>query len=285
MADFTLKKYKKLLDALVEGGYAFTGFEDYISSPGDKPTVILRHDVDLHPERAAVLAEIEASKGIKASYHFRTQKSAFSPEIISKVIQLKHEIAYHYEDLSSVVKESRHLLKNPDEACDLAYSRFVSNLSLLRQLFPVRVISMHGDPLSTVDNRDLWRSHDYKAEGVRCEVYLDIDYSEIMYLTDTGRRWNAFKTNIRDRAKTNSVNEQEQAGHYSRPCKSTDDVINLICSDDRPRALIINTHPQRWTSRYLPWVWELVWQNTKNVIKYFIGRLRRNRVLITQTKE
>jgi len=33
---------------------------------------------------------------------------------------------------------------------------------------------------------------------------------------------------------------------------------------------MITVHPQRWTDKPLPWLKELVWQNTKNVIKRFI---------------
>jgi hypothetical protein len=30
---------------------------------------------------------------------------------------------------------------------------------------------------------------------------------------------------------------------------------------------MINTHPQRWEDRPLPWIKELVWQNVKNMVK------------------
>ncbi len=29
-------------------------------------------------------------------------------------------------------------------------------------------------------------------------------------------------------------------------------------------------HPQRWTDKPLPWLKELVWQNVKNVPKYYL---------------
>jgi hypothetical protein len=37
---------------------------------------------------------------------------------------------------------------------------------------------------------------------------------------------------------------------------------------------MITTHPQRWTDRPVPWVKELVWQNVKNVGKYFLVKLK-----------
>ena len=32
-------------------------------------------------------------------------------------------------------------------------------------------------------------------------------------------------------------------------------------------------HPQRWTDKPIPWMKELVWQNTKNIGKYFIVKM------------
>jgi hypothetical protein len=34
-----------------------------------------------------------------------------------------------------------------------------------------------------------------------------------------------------------------------------------------PDKIMINTHPQRWEDRPLPWIKELVWQNVKNRVK------------------
>ena len=34
-----------------------------------------------------------------------------------------------------------------------------------------------------------------------------------------------------------------------------------------PDKIMMNTHPQRWTDDYVPWVKELVWQNLKNLVK------------------
>ena len=47
--DFTLKTYKKLLDSLLNQGFSFQTFCEYIEKPFDK-TIVLRHDVDKLPE-------------------------------------------------------------------------------------------------------------------------------------------------------------------------------------------------------------------------------------------
>lgn len=271
MFDFSIKKYIKLLEVLLEKGYCPVGFEEFISSGQDGRAVILRHDVDRHPERALVLAEIEAVIGIKTSYHIRVADKAFNPDILKKLVDLGHELAYHYEDLSSTVRAG-HLKYPSAEVEEKAFSRFTSNLTVLRQYYPVKVISMHGDPLSRVDNRDLWKAHNYHSEGIVCEAYLDIDFSKVAYLTDTGRRWNASGVNIRDRAVNLTGNLSNGTPLNLRDCRSTDAVIKALRYGDNPLSLIVNTHPQRWNSRFVPWIQELAWQNAKNVIKYFVGK-------------
>ena len=55
--------------------------------------------------------------------------------------------------------------------------------------------------------------------------------------------------------------------------RSTFDIIEAVENGLLPDKIMINTHPQRWTDKPLPWVKELVWQNFKNVIKkYFYVR-------------
>jgi len=46
---------------------------------------------------------------------------------------------------------------------------------------------MHGIPLSKFDNRLLWAKYDYRDFGIIAEPYFDIDFDEVLYLTDTGK--------------------------------------------------------------------------------------------------
>lgn len=272
MVDFTLKRYIALLETLREEDYKFEVFEEFLISDNAR-AVVLRHDVDKYPGRALQMAEIEASMGIKASYHFRIGKETFNPLIIKKLIALGHEIAYHYEDLSHTVRKNR--LKYPSpEIYALAYSMFQKNLARMRQYYPVRVISMHGDPLSRVNNRDLWTAYNYKTADIICEPYIDIPYSEVAYLTDTGRKWNASGSNIRDRVSVsrNDTSNNYPTGEYD--LKSTRDIILALKGKKLPSRLIVNTHPQRWNSETLPWITEFVFQHLKNPVKNVIFKFR-----------
>ena len=58
---------------------------------------------------------------------------------------------------------------------------------------------MHGSPLSKFDNRKLWEKYDYKEYGIIGEPYFDVDFSGVLYFTDTVRRWDGFDFSVRDK--------------------------------------------------------------------------------------
>ncbi len=58
---------------------------------------------------------------------------------------------------------------------------------------------MYGSPLSKYDNKLLWKYYNYKDFGIIGEPYFDVDFSKVLYLTDTGRRWNGDRVSIRDK--------------------------------------------------------------------------------------
>jgi hypothetical protein len=281
--------YRKLLDALEEAGFSFQTFGEYSLSPGKK-IAILRHDVDRKAQNALLLAEIESEMGIKGSYHFRSAGSSNVPEIISRIAGLGHEIAYHYEDMTLAAKmASKAVRRSEEELAARAIESFRVNLAYFRTFYPVRVISMHGSPAGRVDNRLVWKYFDYHECDIICEPYFDLDYSNMLYLTDTGRRWDGDRFIIRDKALTGSSNRGnggfatwkvkpvsgsllnmtkdalEQIARYQ--IHSTKEIISLAGSGVLPEKLVINTHPQRWNDALIPWTNELYLQFIKNQLK------------------
>jgi hypothetical protein len=105
---------------------------------------------------------------------------------------------------------------------------------------------------------------------VICEPYLDIDYNSVLYLTDTGRRWNGSATNIRDKIPGVNAMATKAAGSY----RTTHEIISAIRSGNITGKIILNIHPQRWNDAMWPWLKELVWQNFKNVIKAIVTASR-----------
>ena len=236
--DFTLSKYRELLTALDEYGQ-----------------VTLRHDVDRKPLNSLETARIERDMGWTAIYYFRTVPESFDPAVILQIASLGHEIGYHYESLTTCHGN-----------LEAAYDDFCLNLDRLRALVPVSTISMHGSPKSKWDSRDLWQHYDYHTLGIETESYLDTDFSEVFYLTDTGRRWDGFQVSVRDKI----PEFQDQWTKNGWVYHNTDDIIQAVREGAFPKHILVNTHPQRWTDNRWQWFTELVSQSLKNVVKRLI---------------
>lgn len=235
--DFTVSKYKELLNAL-EGR-----------------EILLRHDVDKRPENSLVTARIEADLGWNATYYFRAVPESWNERIIREIAALGHEIGYHYESLATCHGD-----------VDAAWKDFNDNLAKLRKLAPVHSICMHGSPRSKWDNRDMWKKYEYRSAGIDFEPYLDTDFSEYFYLTDTGRCWDGTKFSIRDRIPL----YQDKWTAAGLTYHSTDDIIRAAYDGTLPHKIMITTHPQRWTNAIFLWTSECIGQKLKNVIKSFL---------------
>lgn len=230
MKDFTIKIYTDLLINLRKQGYSFQRVEDYMNGPSDK-VVILRHDVDLRNYAALRLAKAEARLGIKSTYYFRVVKQSYNPRVIEQIVDMGHEIGYHYEDLA---------MHNGDY--DASIKSFEENLKMFRQFYPVKTICMHGSSGSPYDNRDLWKKYKLEDFGLICEPYLSINYDKVLYLSDTGRRWNGFKMSLRDNVKT----------EYDFNFFGTKDILKSI--DTLPDQILFTAHPEQWVDNLPEWL-------------------------------
>jgi len=253
--DFTRGKYVQLLLQLKESGYEFITYADYCCGDLPQRFVILRHDVDSKPENSLEFAKDEKILGAKASYYFRIVPDSWNKNIILTIQQMGHEVGYHYESLATC---NGHLRK--------AFDDFKKNLEKMRALVPVSTICMHGSPRSVHDNKDLWILYDYKTLDIIGEPYLTTDFSKVLYLTDTGRRWDGYKVSVRD--KIEEFQEEWNAKGWS--FHSTDNIIQALQENRLPNQMMITTNPQRWNNPGIGWFKELVLQNTKNIVKRLV---------------
>jgi len=143
---------------------------------------------------------------------------------------------------------------------------FENNLKRLRELVSVRTVSMHGQPLKPYDNRDMWRNGDnhnrlIKEYGILGEVYLDINYSDILYVTDTGRNWTSSKSNIRDKV-VSKINVDFKNGS---------ELLSYLSSSPH-RRMILLAHPERWSSSFCEWTSVLLKDLVINTAKSVFGR-------------
>jgi hypothetical protein len=310
--DFTLQIYKQLLDSLTKSDYSFQTVQQYIIASLPK-VVIIRHDIDKLPLNSLQFARIQADIGIIGSYYFRIVPESYNEKIIIEIASLGHEIGYHYEDISLLVQRQKIKGKRQKgeelghtthderfmekEFAKFAIESFSENLEKLRKIVSIKTICMHGSPMSRWDSRLLWKYYDYHNFGIIGEPYLDVNFDEMFYLTDTGRRWDGGSVSVRDKGlgirdkglgeegykewkvKPGSgslMNMTPQSIEFQNKYKfnSTSDIIRAVEKGELPDKIMMTFHPQRWTDKSIPWVKELAWQNVKNVGKYFLVKLR-----------
>ena len=241
LMDFTIEKYNELLDALKH-------HKDHR----------IRHDVDLYPERSLRIAKVEAEAGVCATYYFRSMHFDSHGDTIKSIASLGHSVGYHYESLTTC---------NGD--VDAAYRDFCRNLERLRSLAPVETACAHGSPRSPWNSQDIWKQHDIHDLGISYEPMLDTDFSHTLYLTDTGRRWDGYRVSVRDKV----PGWQERWEQEGLSFHTTDDIIQAIKQIEHPihrKALLLNTHPQRWMPVGMAWAAEAGMQWGKNIAKRLV---------------
>lgn len=249
MRDFSIEKYEKVCEAIVKNYKAIT-FSEYLKNKEAHNFVILRHDIDRLIGCALAMAKVENKYGLKATYYFRIP-GTFRSKVIQEIAALGHEVGYHYESLDQAHGD-----------LPLAKKIFEENLGKLRQIYPVKTICMHGNPLTRFDNRDLWKKYDFKDFGLTGETYLSLD-ADVAYFSDTGRTWsNRFK------GKDHPVHAD---GRFDKiRMETTDDVIKLIDSKKIDKLCLV-VHSERWNSTYLGWLayftLDKIVQVVKNLLK------------------
>jgi len=251
--DFTPKVYLQLLESALHAGYTFSTFADFQSGKvSTGKCILIRHDIDATPLKALDFAKVENENGIRSTFYFKTRENLFDKQVMVEISGLSHEIGYHYEDFSNARGDPGKAIRS-----------FEENLALMRTCVPVTTICMDGSILSKWNNLDLWNTFNYHDYGIIGEPYIDLDFTKMLYLTDTGRLWNANKFSRYDKVKT----------PIKYFYKSSFDILHDINSGNLPDLIMITTHPQRWHESIIPWAIELITQRMKNILKYAIIKI------------
>jgi len=254
MRDFTLSAYRHYLSAIKKSYSNILRFDEYFRlDPKPASFCLIRHDVDRRPHNALRMAKLEHSVGLKATYFFGTKKHTFISDIISSIALMGHEIGYHYESLSDT-------RGNVEKAIE----DFGKNLARLRTLVPISTIAMHGRPLSAYDNRKIWEPAERHSKLVNHynllgEVYLDMDYSDIAYISDTGRNWSPEKQNRRD-----VVNSQ-----ISVSFSKGQNLLNYLGHHPHPK-LVFLAHPERWSENSIEYGIQYLKDKIINLVKALV---------------
>ncbi len=232
MRDFTLQSYQSLVSAFQKAGYHFQTFQEFVTSPSEGKTLVLRHDVDELAWNALKMAQIENELGVRATYFFRIVKQSNVPEVIRQIVDLGHEVGYHYEDL---------VLAEGDE--EKAMLSFRQNLEYFRRFYPVKSVCMHGSSTSKYDNRLIWKNYQLSDFGLVGEPYLSIDFDKVYYLTDTGYAWDGGKFATRD------IVENK----FGLTFHSTQQIVESVNRGDFPEKAMILAHTL-WSEKMSQWI-------------------------------
>lgn len=219
---------------------------------------LIRHDVDRMPGRALSMAKIEHEMGIVSTYYFRKKPYTFKPHIIKEIESLGHEVGYHYENLSDT---------NGDVEAGL--EDFIMNLAEFRKIATIKTCAMHGQPLKPYDNRDLWKIPENMSTlknklGMLGEVYLNIDYSDIAYINDTGRNWTSTASNRRD--KVNSLVKADFS--------SGDELLHYLQNNPHNK-ICFQIHPERWSGNIISYAGQILLDGMINLAKSIVGFISR----------
>ena len=252
LKDFSFKSYQLLLNKLIDNGYGFQTFRDFLINPQNK-TILLRHDIDLKKRSSLKIASLEKKMNICSTFYFRAVSQIFDEKIIKSIAEMGHEIGYHYENLA--------LAKGNYET---AMVLFKKHLEMFRKITRINTICMHGNSLSKFDNRKLWEKYSYRDFGIIGEPYFDLDFNKVLYLTDTAQRWNGSDISVRDHVKSN----------FNYSFRTTFDIINNI--NKLPDTIMLTVHPDRWTDNPLEWYRIHYTVKIKNFIKKNILKKRHN---------
>ncbi len=271
--DFTLKKYKRLIQAIAKSDYVVFTIRDYLQLK-EKPAklILLRHDVDMDPFQQLKCAKMETDYGIFSSYYFRYTDEILKPEVLDEISSLGHEIGYHYEtltkargDITKAIEIFRRELKyfqkkwNTVTICPHGGAT-VENINAysLKDLskLPFKLL-FNTNLFSNWNNREIWGTYSIKDFGLIGDAYLSIDFDNMLYLSDTGRSWSN-KYKIKDVVKTS-----DNLLHYPK-VNRTNDVIALI-NEGAVGHLYILAHAEQWKDNFRDWLkWLMAQQIRRN---------------------
>lgn len=109
---FSKDGYAAVLRNALDKGFSFIRFNEMnTTTPGQK-YCLMRHDIDISLKCALEMAEIENTYDVKATYFFMLRSPAYNLfsryafEVLSRIRELGHEIALHFDAAHPGVKKT-----------------------------------------------------------------------------------------------------------------------------------------------------------------------------------
>ncbi len=216
--------------------------------------VNLKHDVESSPEKALQLARIEAKYGHHATYYVQSYlMTEDNQSLFLEIQELGHEVTYHHD----VMDGSKGDLEG-------ALFIFANNLEKFNRLgFEVETVCQHGNPMSTFENRDFFRSEiicvRYPQMADIMVNFGDMIHQNYVYISDVGM---SFKI-VNDPVNSDKKSEDEKYMLLG----TLDDVLNEIKANTETNYMI-SSHPHRYHSSFLKaWVKTTIFSIIRGIAK------------------
>jgi 2-polyprenyl-3-methyl-5-hydroxy-6-metoxy-1,4-benzoquinol methylase len=160
------REYASLLEHALASGYRVRSLEEWLTDDrgDDRPTLILRHDVDQHPRAVRPMLAAERALGLTSTWYFRWRTA--DRRVISEVQDAGGAIGLHYETLTRAVRRDGGA---PTPArIEVCRDELRREIATFKQLFgPIRSVCPHGDSrVPGVTNQVLLRGVDARDFGV-----------------------------------------------------------------------------------------------------------------------
>jgi hypothetical protein len=280
--DFTYGKYVELIDAIAGSDYQVLNISRYLSGEPLPPKfIIIRHDVDIDPFYQVRFAQLEKSKGISTSYYFRYVDSIFKEDVIDSIAALGHEVGYHYEvftktkgDAAGAIRLFREELEifrkrwNSGTVCPHggSFLEGVDGYDLKNVVKLIPKLLSRKSVFTSWSNFDLWKNNKVEDFGLLGDAYDSIDFTEILYLSDTGRSWGSRYKRL------DKVNSRINPTFNIR---KSDDIIRIIRKGEADRIYLL-IHFEQWKDNFFSWVsWYIAQLIRRNGKKFIFSRKKK----------
>ena len=274
--DFSFKKYKEILYAITGSQYKIITIEEYIhnSNLPDR-YIIIRHDVDLDPYCQVKIAELEHHLNIRSSYYFRYTDHIYKKDVIDQVHQMGHAVGYHYEVFTKAKGDPKKAISIFTEelanfrvnwACKTvcphggSFIDHTDGYTFKNMIRLIPTILSGGKVFTSYSNFELWDRFSFEEFGIIGDAYKSIDFTNFLYLSDTGRSWNnKYK-------RFDKVNSQINQGFN---IKTSDDLIKVIRNHGADKIYLL-IHAEQWKDSFIDWLgWyaaQLIRQAGKRIV-------------------
>ncbi|MHB1156126.1 MAG: hypothetical protein ACYC26_04730 [Phycisphaerales bacterium] len=243
-ARFTWADYDKLLAEITKPRYRVLPLKDFdTDTTTDKVLVGLRHDIDSHPEKALVMADLETKAGMRSTYFFLHSASYYGS--VKNGLMIRNAAI---DDLAKQLHDRGFEIGIHTDLFTLMWDHQFKPASFIKEEIayyknlgiPVTGAAAHGSA-SVIDRgvNNMWMFSEFNKKGeivVNGKTYEYGNHS----IADHGLAYEGY--HLRRDAYTGDIDPRFQD-------KPVEDMIAYIASLPPGARLIILAHPEHWGAR------------------------------------